>query len=254
MSDSFDKCLFNATYETKFLIHGVAVFLTPGNLFDDLKDALLKYGNYNVIIVDWTLYNNIPFRLAYRDARLVGEKVGEMMKFIEAYKKVSLKTFHCIGHSLGSHICGVAGRKVRALVRITGLDPGGVSLKESLKPNIGLRYTDADFVDIIHTSGISSVWTNLDRILCLHFIAIEYFTNSLKPNCKFVATECENYSDFEKGQCQSRSKTEMGFRAKKIEGIKPLTKFYLETLEFPPYCMGNESIFFARHSFGFLKV
>ncbi|XP_055953895.1 lipase member I-like [Argiope bruennichi] len=202
-----------------------------------------------------------------------------MMKFIEAYKKVSLKTFHCIGHSLGSHICGVTGRKVRALVRITGLDPGGVSLKESLKPNIGLRYTDADFVDIIHTSGISSdsglgffqpvghhdyypnggvkqprcvlgnsykvfkgktliVWTNLDRILCLHFIAIEYFTNSLKPNCKFFATECENYSDFEKGQCQSRTKTEMGFRAKKIEGIKPLTKFYLETLEFPPYCMG----------------
>ncbi|GBN72997.1 hypothetical protein AVEN_106877-1, partial [Araneus ventricosus] len=82
---------------------------------------LLDYGSYNVILVDWTLYNNFPFALAYRNARIVGIKVAEMMKFIGNHTGVSPDTFHCIGHSLGSHVCGQAGRLTPNLGRITGL-------------------------------------------------------------------------------------------------------------------------------------
>ncbi|GBN07273.1 hypothetical protein AVEN_241524-1 [Araneus ventricosus] len=82
------------------------------------------------------------------------------------------------------------------------------------------------------------VQTILDKVLCNHFIILEYFTYSLDDGCKFVATECESYSEFTKGQCSSGTKAEMGFYSKKIEGIPPKTKFYLTTLEYPPYCKG----------------
>ncbi|CAL1292773.1 unnamed protein product, partial [Larinioides sclopetarius] len=114
-----------------------------------LKNAILDYGNYNVILANWTLYNPIPFRRAYKNAKFVGEKIAEMMKFIQTHGKASLKSIHCIGHSLGSHVCGVAGRNVRTLGRITGLDPGALSIVKLIQPNIRLSHKDADFVDIM---------------------------------------------------------------------------------------------------------
>ncbi|KAF8771480.1 Phospholipase A1 member A like protein [Argiope bruennichi] len=189
-AQQFDLCPFNTNYETKFLVHGLVEMLTPENLFIVLKDAILKHGDYNVILVDWTLYNVMPFRRAYRYAGIVG------------------------------------------------LDPGGISLFKPFERNIRIYYTDAHFVDIMHTSNIYSVQSFLDQILCNHFIAIEYFINSLKDNCKFVARKCESNSEFEKGKCSSGIISEMGFIAKKIKGVPPTSKFFLKTSKSPPYCMG----------------
>ncbi|GBN07274.1 Pancreatic lipase-related protein 2 [Araneus ventricosus] len=162
-TERFEKCSFNAGYETKFLVHGFVEFLTPENLLNVLKDAILEHNNYNVIVVNWTLYNVLPFELAYKNAKTVGEKMAEMMKFMQIHANVSLKSLHCIGHSLGCHVCGVAGRNVHALGRITGLDPGGLSMLKSLKPNIRLNYTDADFVDVMHTSDVYSLDFGMKR-------------------------------------------------------------------------------------------
>ncbi|MXQ82046.1 hypothetical protein E5288_WYG012500 [Bos mutus] len=53
--------------------------------------------------------------------------------------------------SLGAHISGFVGKIFHGRVgRITGLDPAGPQF--SGKPSTGrLDYTDADFVDVIHT-------------------------------------------------------------------------------------------------------
>ncbi|GBO34757.1 hypothetical protein AVEN_141487-1 [Araneus ventricosus] len=85
------------------------------------------------------------------------------------------------------------------------------------------------------------VQTTLDKIFCNHFITIEYFTNSLKGNCRFVATECQSYLDFKKGHCLSHIKAEMGFFTKMINGIPSMAMFYLTTLESPPYCKGENN-------------
>lgn len=58
-----------------------------------------------------------------------------------------------IGHSLGGHLMGAAGRNSKALDRITGLDPAGVGFQDS---NVDKRLNrlDATLVDVIHTDGM----------------------------------------------------------------------------------------------------
>ena len=50
-------------------------------------------------------------------------------------------SYHCVGHSLGSHTCGFAGKNLARLglrmSRISALDPAGpLFLKQSLRGNV----------------------------------------------------------------------------------------------------------------------
>ena len=80
-------------------------------------------------------------------------------------------TLHCIGHSLGAHVCGFVSNKLekiwgRKMERITGLDPAGIDWTTRrvglmkvepmpVLPHVDSRLdaTDADLVDVIHTDG-----------------------------------------------------------------------------------------------------
>ena len=63
---------------------------------------------------------------------------------------------HVIGHSLGSHISGAAGKSYKKvtgklLPHITGLDPAKPCFKEG-EILTGLERGDAEFIDVIHTN------------------------------------------------------------------------------------------------------
>ena len=67
--------------------------------------------------------------------------------------------FHLIGHSLGSHIAGYAGERLKTsgvglLGRISALDPAE-PLFQSMPEFVRLDPGDADFVDVIHTDAKS---------------------------------------------------------------------------------------------------
>lgn len=51
--------------------------------FQDMKDALLNYADCNVIIVDWSKSNRIPFALAVANARVVGAELALLINFLE---------------------------------------------------------------------------------------------------------------------------------------------------------------------------
>ena len=55
---------------------------------------------------------------------------------------------------MGAHVAGYAGERLENLARITGLDPAG-PLFEFTDPAVRLDPTDARFVDVIHTDGVS---------------------------------------------------------------------------------------------------
>lgn len=72
---------------------------------------------------------------------------------------VPLANVHLIGHSLGAHIVGFAGKEVlritgKKIEWITGLDPAGPLFEVPLqsKPN-RLSNEDARYVEVIHSNG-----------------------------------------------------------------------------------------------------
>lgn len=119
--------------------------------------AYLSRQNRNILVLDWSKYAVGNYFLdAIPNALEVGQLLGAaLVSMVNQGFKIS--DFHLIGHSLGAHIMGVAGRFTAAsenhlqILRITGLDPAGPGffpLNPFLTP---LSKSDAVFVDIIHT-------------------------------------------------------------------------------------------------------
>jgi hypothetical protein len=83
---------------------------------------------------------------------------------------------HCIGHSLGAHVCGYTG-KIFKLKRISGLDPAGPRFGWS-SPSERLDKSDAEFVDVIHTDGNLGLQKSIGHM--------DFYPNGGKaqPNCE----------------------------------------------------------------------
>lgn len=105
-------------------------------------------------------------------------------------KKISLNDFHLIGHSLGAHVMGFAGKKIKeqsgSKVRwITGLDPARPLFEEPKQPKQNrLSDEDGEIVECLHTDGgVNGFITPLGTI--------DFFANggtAPQPNCTIPAT------------------------------------------------------------------
>merc|ERR1719423_250220 len=82
-----------------------------------------------------------------------------MIEQLTATTNASLDSFHLIGFSLGAHVSGHAGKRIK-LKRISGLDPAG-PLFENFPSSVRLDSSDAEFVDVIHTNADSLLWGGL---------------------------------------------------------------------------------------------
>lgn len=103
---------------------------------EQLKDALLKREDCNVILVDWSEgAKNQPsvdvlkgYLQAAGNTRLVGAQVAELIRFLissESAPPDSAKKFYIVGFSLGAQAAGYAGsylwnKAEMSLGRITG--------------------------------------------------------------------------------------------------------------------------------------
>ncbi|XP_076440632.1 pancreatic lipase-related protein 2-like [Babylonia areolata] len=143
---------FSRQLPVKVLIHG---FLqndrSPWVL--EMTHSLLEHENVNVITVSWGAGAGFPYAQAVANTRVVGAELARLVRLIGQQKGVSLRRFHLIGHSLGAHVAGHAGRILRGqIARITGLDPADPNF--SYQPTeVRLDSSDARWVDVIHTDG-----------------------------------------------------------------------------------------------------
>jgi len=123
----------------------------------------------NVIVLDWgrlsgsglTLGNPIQTASAYISALgnvlPVGARLAEFLNFLKANKQIQFSDMTIIGHSLGAHIAGQAGRNVKSkyggtVARIVGLDPAGSFLGMEVKRENRLQKGMGGFVDIYHSN------------------------------------------------------------------------------------------------------
>lgn len=87
----------------------------------------------------------------------IGRLIGEFIEFLHDHGALNYNRTQIIGHSLGAHLAGYAGKYIRArdalgLDAIVGLDPAG-PLFFIDKPDDRLTASDAQYVETLHTTG-----------------------------------------------------------------------------------------------------
>ncbi|KAL7890065.1 hypothetical protein AOLI_G00023230 [Acnodon oligacanthus] len=153
--DSIAGSNYKSYRKTRFIIHG---FIDKGDeswLLDMCKH-MLTVEDVNCICVDWKSGSRTLYTQAANNIRVVGAQVAQMIGIFRDSFQQSPGNVHVIGHSLGAHCAGEAGRRTPGLGRITGLDPAepyfqGCPILVRLDP------TDAKFVDAIHTDALPIV-------------------------------------------------------------------------------------------------
>ncbi|XP_017487267.1 PREDICTED: inactive pancreatic lipase-related protein 1-like [Rhagoletis zephyria] len=227
---------------TKVIIHGYVETPASRPWIGDMKDKFLEAFDLNVIIIDWSKNraNRGRYGQAAANTQVIGPMVAIQVQLICRLKNATESQFHLIGQSLGAHLSGFAGKFLNGtLGQITGMDPAGPSF-EGAEPQYRLWYTDAQFVDAIHTDmrpviglgmgeacGTIDIYPNSGHrqpgcgterlssfmrgfltgartlIACEHYRSWKYFTESITnvTNPKLLAHRCENYELFEAGNC-----------------------------------------------------
>ncbi|XP_044735396.1 phospholipase A1-like [Chrysoperla carnea] len=251
---------FNPAYPTKILIHGFGnSYKSPFG--QQTKNSYLNSGRYNVIVVDWRKLARAPWYLtASKNTRLVGQTTAQLIDNLVQGAGMKLENLHIIGHSLGAHTAGIAGKNVKSgrVERITGLDPA-LPLYNLAPGDAEWRLTkdDAQFVDVIHTASgllgflfplgdndyypnggtVSQPGCNFDiGGSCSHSRSWEYFIETIPNAVAFPTRACENLKQVKDGSCDSfRSDApNMGDRTFKDEENRI---FYTKTRSEKPFAI-----------------
>ncbi|XP_043289188.1 phospholipase A1-like [Venturia canescens] len=160
-----DPTDFRSDRRTVLITHG---FKSSGfkGWVQRMRSALLSWADVNVIVVDWSggskSYNYLHAAINTKEigntiARFLRDVVNVTKSAVQ-FRQPTWGPLHLVGHSLGAHISGIAAREFREMgsdwrvSRITGLDPAELCFHD-VALEFRLDNTDADFVDVIHTSS-----------------------------------------------------------------------------------------------------
>ncbi|XP_023937064.2 lipase member H-like [Bicyclus anynana] len=117
-----------------------------------VKDAALQSEDFNIIVLDWSVYAGQSYTNAVNSVPDVGRALGKLINELVTREIVSLSRLHLIGFDLGAHVMAFAGRELNGNVaRITGLNPSGSQWGTNSQR---LTFNDALYVEVIHTDGI----------------------------------------------------------------------------------------------------
>lgn len=126
----------------------------------------------NVIVVDWSEFAQGSLYTATENSYKVARRLGRFLEQVARVGHLKPEYMHCLGHSIGAHICGQAARQAfpvqpqpagsgRDLAgrhrfgRVTALDPGGFCYELEIRNETkfpGLRPSDALLVDAYYSN------------------------------------------------------------------------------------------------------
>lgn len=147
----------------KLIVHGFAEAWNMNLRWNWVESVVREMSKSNesaklcIIVVDWEeLAKGGKYIANYWKSMQNMNLAAELMSVYFSAHKLHERNVHCIGFSLGAHMCGIFYKTYQKkysikMARITGLDPAGPFFAG--KPlEEKLHYTDAQLVDIVHTS------------------------------------------------------------------------------------------------------
>ncbi|XP_058454770.1 phospholipase A1-like [Malaya genurostris] len=150
--EELDEEVFLSSRPTRVVIHG---WLNNRNspMSVNIRDAYLIGWDLNVIVVDWSKCANwLNYISVTSCVRVVGNALSKLLDNLQNSRGLSLNDVYLIGHSLGAHAAGIAGKSCRDISTIIALDPA-LPLFSIHNPENRVDVEDAEYVEVIHTSG-----------------------------------------------------------------------------------------------------
>ncbi|XP_011699621.1 PREDICTED: phospholipase A1-like, partial [Wasmannia auropunctata] len=214
--------LFDRSKPVFFMVHGF-IANSSSHHFSELASVLIKRG-YTVFSLDWadaSCYNDpgsksllepIYYLFAIRNAHKISDYLTRYIKEVIDICHVSLKNMIFMGHSLGAHIAGFAGKSFQKLrygifPLLFGSDPAAPILFALKSCENRFCKSDAERTIVIHVSilgiqkslGHLDLWPNNginqpacgDKITgvtntsCTHNIGLLYLRSTLLDDCVF---------------------------------------------------------------------
>ncbi|CAD0194674.1 unnamed protein product [Chrysodeixis includens] len=192
-----------------------------------IRQAFLAVQDCNVIVVDWRGVASSLYNTAAKAVPNVGQHIGNFLVWLINNAGGNWNNVHLVGHSLGAHAVGSAGRQAGGRPsRVTGLDPAGPtwggSNGNTLSRNAGryveVIHTDGGMLGIMNQIGDTDFYPNGGKhpqpgcsILsnsCSHARVLDLFASTIRHN-RFTARKCANIREAERVNC-SGSNLNMG--------------------------------------------
>uniref|UniRef100_A0A453YNN9 Lipase domain-containing protein n=1 Tax=Anopheles funestus TaxID=62324 RepID=A0A453YNN9_ANOFN len=216
--DSLLSSNFIPDRPTRIIVHGWQCSKSSP-IAESIRDTYLLLWDYNVIVVDWSacsMYWNYVRSVGCVPA--VGQSLGQLLDELHQHTGLVMENVYIIGHSLGAHIAGIAGKMVQngRLHTIIALDPA-LPLFSIRQQKNRIEHQDAMYVEVIHTNGgllgflhpigTADFYPNggshqpgcgLDVVvgLCSHSRAWELFVESLlEPEEKLLASRVDSLDE-----------------------------------------------------------
>uniref|UniRef100_A0A1I8QF40 Lipase domain-containing protein n=1 Tax=Stomoxys calcitrans TaxID=35570 RepID=A0A1I8QF40_STOCA len=199
---------FDSSKPTYIIIHGWISSYTS-EYIQVIPHAILKAFDCNVILVDWARARTWNYVAAVVAIPGVASNIADMIDFLNDKFSLPFATLTLSGHSLGAHVAGTTGKKVKngKIHTIVGLD-AAKPLFFYDKPDERLAITDAVYVQAIHTNagelGFVKPIANADFYVnggsyqpgcqefgCSHLRSAYYYAEVFELN-DFGAIACEN--------------------------------------------------------------
>nr|CAH7760806.1 unnamed protein product [Callosobruchus chinensis] len=173
---------FNFNNPTVLFFHGFTESPKAGD-YQAMRLSFLGQGDYNIILTNTErLLAGLYYVDAVVNCKYIGKYAAAFVDYL-VHRGLNLPDLHVIGFSLGAQIAGFVGQYITSgkLSRITGLDPAG-PLYNHVPPSMRLDPTDAEFVDIVHSSAALFGY----KYSCGH---VDFWPNGggpKQPGCSFA--------------------------------------------------------------------
>lgn len=207
----------NRLHPTRIVIYGYRNKLQD-EIVTLIRDAYLKKGYFNVIVVDWFEMANSLYPMAVGAVPIVGHQTAKLISVLQNLKLIELYQLTIVGFSLGAHCAGYAGRALhpQKVDSIVALDPPYIlfDLKTAVSRN------DANYVQVLHTDttflgfkedlGHVDFYPNFGKmqpgcwwmdVFCTHFRAFHYFAETIADPSAFMGQQCVDYKEIDQETC-----------------------------------------------------